>query len=84
MQPWLKGLLAAVIGGAATMGSSWMGLAMAGLAGLAVPQLNFKALGIIMLCGSITNLLAYLKQSPIPTDTYTVTKTSSVEVAHEN
>lgn len=64
---WLNGLIAAVIGGAATAGGSWLAINAAGAAGAAVPALNWKALGIILLVGSATNLFAYLKQSPIPT-----------------
>lgn len=81
MEPWLKGLIAAVVGGAATAGGSWMAINAAGAAGAAVPVLNWKSLGIILLVGAVTNLFAYLKQSPIPSTIeqtqITVTKEST-------
>lgn len=67
VRQWGNGLVAAVVGGAATAGSSWMGLVMAKGVGLDVPALNWKALGIILITGAATNFFAYLKQSPIPT-----------------
>lgn len=90
---WLKGIAAAIIGGAATAGSSWAAINLAASAGAIVPTLNFKALGIIMLAGAVTNFLAFLKQSPIPTTierterttiTKEVTATPTPEDVHEN
>jgi deoxyxylulose-5-phosphate synthase len=72
---WLSGIAAAIIGGGATAGMAWMGMGAAKVSGLDIPVLNWKALGIIMLTGSLTNLLAYLKQSPIPVKTTTITLT---------
>lgn len=63
---WLKSLVAAFIGGAATAGSTWAGLAAAQSAGVDVPQLNWKALGIVLLTAGVTNSLMYLRQSPLP------------------
>lgn len=83
MDTWLKGLIAAVIGGMATAGGSWMTINAAGAAGAAVPTLNWKSLGIILVVGSITNLFAYLKQSPIPTFTETQTITVTKETVKE-
>ncbi len=68
---WLNSLLAAIIGGAATAGGSWLAINAAGAAGATVPTLNVKALGIILLVGSGTNLFAFLKQSPIPQTIHT-------------
>lgn len=80
---WLAGIAAAVIGGAATAGGSWLAINAVGAAGAEVPVLNLKALGIILLVGAGTNLAAYLKQSPIPTTveqtSVTVTKTKTPE-----
>ncbi len=80
---WLSSLLAAVIGGAATAGGSWLAINAAGAAGATVPQLNIKALGIILAVGALTNLFMFLKQSPIPTsihtNTVTVTKTEETK-----
>lgn len=74
-QTWFHSLMTALVGGAATAGSAWAGINLAGAAGAAVPTLNIKALGIIMLAGAVTNLLAFLKQSPIPT---TISKTQTI------
>lgn len=65
---WLKSLVAASIGGAATAGSSWAGIAVAQSVGVHVQTLDLKSLGIILASGAITSALAYLKQSPVPTD----------------
>ena len=79
-QQWLKGALAAIIAGAATAGGSWMAINAAGAAGAAIPILNWKALGMILLVSSLTNLFTYLQKSPIPqsveTTQVTVTKTT--------
>lgn len=84
---WLTGIAGAVIGGAATAGSTWMGLLAAREAGFAVPTLNFKALGTILVTGALTNLFFYLKTSPVPQrkeqTTVTVTKESSGDVQHD-
>jgi hypothetical protein len=79
-QQWLSGLMAAVIGGGATAGGSWLAINAAGAAGATVPTLNLKALGIILLVGAGTNLFSFLKQSPIPTTIRTETTTLTKEV----
>jgi hypothetical protein len=63
---WVYGFAATIITGGATAGSSWLGMTAAKAIGIDVPVLNFKALGIICLCGGVTSALAYLKQSPLP------------------
>lgn len=63
---WFHGLVGGVIGGAATSGAAWLGMAAAKASGADVPELNFKALGIILASGAISSALLYLKQSPIP------------------
>lgn len=80
---WLAGLTAAVIGGAATAGGSWMAINAAGAAGATVPTLNVKALGIILLVGAGTNLFNFLRQSPIPSSSTTVTTTLTKEIKGE-
>lgn len=65
---WLHGLGAAVIGGGASAAGSWAGMAAAKSAGVDVPALNLKALGILFGSGALTSALAYLKQSPLPKD----------------
>ncbi|HTA30718.1 MAG TPA: hypothetical protein VK731_09530 [Candidatus Cybelea sp.] len=66
VKQWLYSLGSAVIGGAATSGSAWLGMAGAKAAGVDVPNLNFKALGIILISGGLSSLFFYLKQSPLP------------------
>jgi hypothetical protein len=63
---WAYGLLGGAIGGAATAGSAWLGMTAAKAVGMDVPALNWKALGVILLSGALTNTFLYLKQSPLP------------------
>ncbi len=77
---WFYGLCNAVIGGTATSAAAWLGMAGAKTAGLDVPSLNWKALGVILVSGSLTNLFYYLKASPLPTiQTKVVTETKVTE-----
>lgn len=66
VQKWLYGLLGGCIGGGAGAAVTWLGMAGAKSAGLDVPSLNLKAIGVIFLSGVISNGLLYLKQSPVP------------------
>lgn len=68
VRKWWHGLKGGVIGGMATSGSAWLGLAGAKYVGLDVPQLNWKGLGIVLLSGGMSSAFAYLKQSPVPPD----------------
>lgn len=63
---WVHGLGAAFIGGGATALGSWGGLTLAKAAGMDVPVLNFTAIKTIFVFGALTNVVAYLKQSPLP------------------
>jgi len=65
---WIRGLVGAFIGGLASAGSAWMGMATAHYAGLEVPELNFNALIIICASGGLTSLFAFLAKSPVPPD----------------
>jgi hypothetical protein len=65
---WAKGILRGFIYGASSAGLGWGGLAAAKGAGLDVPTLNFKALGILLLIGGISHSLAVLQKSPIWND----------------
>lgn len=76
-EAWFYGIFAAGIGGAATAGGAWLGMAGAKAAGLDVPTLNWQALGVILTSGALTNLFFYLKQSPMPA--IEVSKTTIVE-----
>lgn len=63
---WLRGLFASLIYGASAAGAAWLGMAGAKNAGVDVPSLNFKALGIIMASSALASLFAYLQKSPLP------------------
>lgn len=63
---WLRGMIAAVIGGVSSAGLAYLSMNGAAAAGVDVPNLNLKALGIILLTSGLVSLFAYLKQSPIP------------------
>ena len=63
---WLRGLGASVIGGSAGAGGSWLGMAAAKSAGVDVPVLNLKSLGIILLSSALASLFMYLQKSPLP------------------
>lgn len=77
---WLWSLLAAILGGIGTSGTSWLGLVAANGAGLRVSKPNFQELGIIALSAAIFTFFAYLAKSPLPTlveeETTTITKTT--------
>jgi predicted phage tail protein len=79
MNIWAKGLINSVIAGAATAGSSWMALLAAKASGLTVPELNLKALGAILVMGSLTNLFSYLRSSPIFQSQTTVTQVTTTK-----
>ena len=78
LKAWVYGLLSGFIGGGATSASAWIGMASAKAAGMEVPTLNLKALGIIFISGGIASALGYLKQSPLPAESVTVTQTKSL------
>lgn len=66
IEKWAYGLLGGTIGGAATAATAWLGMTGAHAAGVDVPVMNWKALGVILVSGAVTNCLSYLKQSPLP------------------
>lgn len=65
-QKWLYSLVVAVIAGTSQSVVAWLGMAGASAAGIEVPTLNFKALGILMISAFLFNLFTFLKQSPLP------------------
>lgn len=65
-QTWLYSLGVAVIAGTSSAVVTWLGMAGASAAGVDVPPLNFKALGIILISSCVFNLFTFLKQSPLP------------------
>src|SRR5262245_47484006 len=63
---WLYGLMSGTIGGIASAGSAWLGLAAAKASGADVHTLNWRELGIVCLSSGIVAAFAFLKQSPLP------------------
>lgn len=60
MKPWLKGLVAAAIGGGAQAGVALS---------IAPDKFNFSELtnlGTVFVIGALVTVLGYLKQSPLP------------------
>ena len=75
---WLYGLVSGVIGGAATSGATWLGMAGASAAGIKDIHIpNLKELGIMMLFGGLGFAFAYLKQSPLPAKETVITQTTT-------
>lgn len=75
---WLYGLVSGIIGGAATAGTTWVGMVSASAAGIAgIHTPNLKELGIMMLVSGATFAFAYLKQSPLPAQETVVTQTTT-------
>lgn len=66
IQKWVYGLLGGMIGGGASSVTAWLGMSAAKAAGVDVPTLNWKAMGIIAMTGIVTHLAAYLAKSPLP------------------
>lgn len=63
---WMRGLVAAFIGGGASALTTDQGMSLAQRFGVDVPTLNIKALGIVFLSAGLSSAAAYLKQSPLP------------------
>lgn len=80
-EQWFRSVAAAFIGGAATAGFSTLGIATAKGMGVEMPTLNWKAIGVIMLVGGITNLCAFLMKSPVPAESVTE---SSLRITETN
>lgn len=62
VETWTWGLLNAIVIGGSTSVTSWLGMAAAHGAGIDVPVLNFKALGVIFISGAGVKFFAYLSQ----------------------
>jgi hypothetical protein len=80
---WAYGLVGGCIGGGAASVMSWLGLTTAKAIGIDVPQMNFKAMGVIFLSGVVTHAVAYLSKSPLPPlngDTTMISRTETVVV----
>jgi len=86
---WLYGLVAGIIGGAATAAASFMSLNAASTVGLNVKPLDLEQLGWVLLISGLVNAFSYLKQSPLPpleevTTTVTVQSTSITTTTGED
>ena len=66
VESWFYGMFNAALIGGATAASSWAGLNMAHSAGMDVPALNFKGMGVVFLSGAGMKLLAYWSQGLPP------------------
>ena len=62
VESWLYGMFNAALIGGATAASSWAGLNAAHSAGLDVPALNLKGMGVVFISGALMKLLAYWSQ----------------------
>ena len=71
IETWTWGLLNAIIMGGSSSVVSWIGMSAAKGAGLDVPTLNFKAVGVIFISGAMVKFFAYLSQG-LPMLTQTV------------
>ncbi|MDE2101120.1 MAG: hypothetical protein KGL39_27985 [Patescibacteria group bacterium] len=68
MSKWLHGLIGGSVGGVAASGLNWLTTNAAHSAGLGVPAMDWKGLGISLLTAGLVSAFAYLKQSPVPPD----------------
>ena len=59
-ETWTYGLLNAVIVGGSTSVTSWLGMAAAKGAGMDVPALNLKAVGVIFVSGAMVKFFVYM------------------------
>jgi len=59
-EAWFYGLLNAVLIGGSTSVTTWLGMAAAKGAGLDVPALNLKAVGVIFVSGAMVKFFLYL------------------------
>lgn len=60
LEAWFYGLVNAVLIGGSTSVTTWFGMAAAKGAGLDVPTLNLKAVGVIFVSGAAVKFFAYL------------------------
>ena len=76
---WLHGLIAALIGGFASAMDSGLALMIIAPDKFNLGPALWKTLGTVTVLGILSGLkvmFAYLKQSPVPTDSIEVTKTT--------
>lgn len=63
---WAYGLVSGVVGGACSSTAAWLGTNVVKAAGIDIPALNLKHLGIILLSAGAFNAFSYLAKSPLP------------------
>jgi len=63
---WLKGLVAAIVGGFANSFLSALGITGAQIIGIKIEQLSARQLLTTTVVGGLVGLALYLKQSPVP------------------
>ena len=60
LEAWFYGLVNAVLVGGSTSVTTWLGMAAAKGAGIDVPALNLKAVGVIFVSGATVKFFLYL------------------------
>ena len=75
LKAWLKGLAAAVISGVSNAVVATIGCNATG------SPLNYSQIGTVATTAALIGAALYLKQSPLPDDTMTVTTTATTTVA---
>lgn len=63
---WLAGIAQGMIHGAATTAGAMLGIGAANVVGANVPAFTYKQLGSVMLAGSVSGGIAYLRTAPWP------------------
>lgn len=63
---WLYNLGQTVIGGVAASGLAWLGTLIGNQIDKALPVLEWKQMGFVLLTSVASNLFFFLKQSPLP------------------
>ena len=78
-ETWFHGLISAAIGGAASAITAQTGLVTGQASGMDLHPLNLKGLGIVAATSGFVSAAFYLKQSPLPAMSQTVTQTVAVQ-----
>jgi membrane-associated PAP2 superfamily phosphatase len=65
---WVKGAVDSAVMGIATAGASWAALHAEKAEGVNVPNLNWKALGTVLVIGCVLSLSKYALSHPLGED----------------
>lgn len=82
-EKWVMGLLAALIGGAAGAAQTSLGVLVIAPEKFAIGPVLWKTLitiGVLAVLSGLQMAFAYLKQSPVPTETVEITATQTATV----